>query len=149
MKKPVIKKIIQVGIIVKNVEEKIKNFKEIYGVDEWVVCVGDPSCVKNMMCFGKKVDFAAKLAMAKIGEVELELIEPLDDKGVYAKHLREHGEGIHHLGIKEDKEVLETIIKDRNFPLINYGDWEGLGEYKYYDTTSDLGFIIEIFEWDK
>jgi 4-hydroxyphenylpyruvate dioxygenase-like putative hemolysin len=34
-----------------------------------------------------------------IGRVQWELIEPLDDKSVYARFLAEKGEGVHHIAL--------------------------------------------------
>jgi len=38
-----------------------------------------------------------RVAFAKIGDVEWELIQPLDDKSIYAEFLEKHGEGLHHV----------------------------------------------------
>jgi 4-hydroxyphenylpyruvate dioxygenase-like putative hemolysin len=34
-----------------------------------------------------------------IGQVQLELLEPLDDESIYARFLAERGEGVHHIAV--------------------------------------------------
>ena len=43
-----------------------------------------------------------RVAMIKVGDSEIELLSPVDDRGEIAKFLREKGEGIHHLAVTVD-----------------------------------------------
>jgi hypothetical protein len=40
-----------------------------------------------------------RLAVAMIGHVQWELIEPLDDESIYARFLAERGGGVHHIAV--------------------------------------------------
>jgi len=47
-------------------------------------------------------DGTLKVSMVKIGEVSIELIEPIGNEGVMAKFLEKRGEGFHHICYEVD-----------------------------------------------
>ena len=49
------------------------------------------------MLRGKLVEHSFIAAIASVGDVELELIQPLCGESLYAEHLAQHGEGLHHV----------------------------------------------------
>lgn len=46
---------------------------------------------------GQRIEHAMRTAHARIGDIDWELIEPLDDRSICAEHLRSRGEGVHHI----------------------------------------------------
>jgi hypothetical protein len=82
-----------------------------------------------------------------LGDVMLELIEPLDDDSIYADFLREHGEGLHHVGLDVPNyaNALATL-EGKGVRDIAGGLYKGV-RYAYLSTDRDLGFIGEIFDW--
>jgi methylmalonyl-CoA/ethylmalonyl-CoA epimerase len=49
--------------------------------------------------YGQPVERSWRLAVATVGQVQWELIEPLDEESVYARFLAEKGEGVHHVAV--------------------------------------------------
>ena len=47
-------------------------------------------------------DGTLKVSMVKVGEVSIELIEPIGNEGVMAKFLEKRGEGFHHICYEVD-----------------------------------------------
>ena len=48
---------------------------------------------------GEPVERAWRLALAQVGQVQWELVQPLDDESVYARFLAANGPGVHHIGV--------------------------------------------------
>ncbi len=93
------------------------------------------------------MEHSFKAAFTMLGHLMIELLEPLDGEGIYRDFLNEHGEGIHHLGHIRvddlDKAVKE--LEDAGFPCIETGgDSADFHTWAYVDTTSALGYIIEL-----
>ena len=96
--KPIFKGITQIGLVVKSVEATAQRCWEELGIGPWTFYTFDPakqdSKVEDMVIRGKRVDHAMGMGHAMVGDIDWEIIEPLDDKSLYAEHLKQHGEGI-------------------------------------------------------
>jgi len=150
MKKAAIKKILQIGIVVKDIEKSVKTYEDIYGIGPWQILGSDGSTiVREMKVYGEIKNYSIKVAMCNVGDVEIELLQPIDDISDHSRFLKEHGEGIHHLAVQEDKTEFNKIIKEQKIPEITSGIIDGFGKYMYFDTRNDLGFITETYDHDK
>ena len=133
-KEGIFNQVLQVAVVVKDLDESMKNYWDKWGIGPWKVYTFDPNTVKDMILRGKREDYAMRLALAEIGNVQWELIQPLDDKSIYAEFLKEHGEGLHHvaLGVRNYEEAME-LAKERGVGVIQGGTWFGF-TYTYLDT---------------
>ncbi len=143
---PLFKKVLQVAMVVKNCDEAVKLWADKYGVGPWKIYEFNSDTVSNMIIRGEKVDYAMRLALCDIGGVQWELIEPKDDKSIYAEFLKDKGEGLHHcaFGVDNYKEAVK-FYKDKGLPILQGGDWEGM-TYTYLDSQKDLNLIAEIYD---
>jgi 4-hydroxyphenylpyruvate dioxygenase-like putative hemolysin len=86
-----------------------------------------------------------RLALANIGKVQWELIEPLDDLSIYAEFLKKHGEGLHHVAFgTENYEEAMAVFRGKDIGIIQGGTWHDF-IYTYLDTEADLSMIAEIY----
>jgi methylmalonyl-CoA/ethylmalonyl-CoA epimerase len=84
-----------------------------------------------------------------VGQVQWELIEPLDDASDYARFLVEKGEGVHHIAVAPtnyDRALAEEATRGRKAVLS--GTFRGF-RVAYLPTEHDLGVIVEIFSDDR
>jgi methylmalonyl-CoA/ethylmalonyl-CoA epimerase len=81
-----------------------------------------------------------------VGSTEFELIQPLDDKSIYAEFLAEKDGGLHHiaLGVQDHGEALDTI-RAKGRRALQGGRCNGV-RFAYLSTDEDLGFITEILD---
>ena len=146
---PLIKKITQIGIVTKDIKGMIQRYKEAYGVTDWFFTDGevgfDPTQkAHDLTTRGVKKDFEISLAQAMIGDVQIELIQPLDDISDYAQFLKEKGEGVHHICVEADQERMPVVMKDRGIPELMSGKVPGTSHFIYYDTVPDIGMTVEV-----
>lgn len=81
-----------------------------------------------------------RLAFATVGQVQWELIEPLDEGSVYARFLAEKGEGVQHVAVATPN-FDETVAQaDRGNSVILSGEFGG-GRVAYLGMDRDLGVI--------
>jgi methylmalonyl-CoA/ethylmalonyl-CoA epimerase len=71
-----------------------------------------------------------------------ELIEPLDEEGIYARFLAEKGEGVHHVATPDFEETVARA--ERKDGVMLSCRHSGI-DIAYLDTLRDLGVTIEIF----
>jgi len=83
--------------------------------------------------------------LAQVGDVELELIEPLEGESLYAEHLATHGEGLHHVAFEVgDFGSVRTHLKEKGYRELQGGRPFDVTDYAYFDTDSTLACIAEL-----
>ncbi|MFC1825323.1 VOC family protein [Thermodesulfobacteriota bacterium] len=147
--KKIFKRMLQVGLVVKDLDATIKNY-EAYGIGPWEVHTLDAKSIRDMTVHGERRDFAMRVAFAKIGEVEWELIQPLDDQSVYSEFLEKHGDGLHHVAMDvEDFDETLSFCQGRGAGVIQGGKAGKDFGFAYLDTAKDLACITEIYNTPK
>lgn len=146
---PLIKKITQIGIVTRDIKNMIKHYEEDYGITDWFFTDGevgfDPAQkAQDLTTRGVKHDFEISLAQAMIGDVQIELIQPLDEFSDYAQFLKEKGEGVHHICVQADTAHMPAAMKARGVPELLSGTVPGVSHFVYYDTVPDIGMTLEV-----
>jgi hypothetical protein len=142
-----LKKLWQIGLVVKSLDESMKTYMDKYGIGPWSVYTFDPSTTDEMVSDGERKDYACRLAVAQLGDLELELIEPLDDHSRHAQILRTRGEGVDHLCFSTDSFTeSKAYFIGKGVSVAAGGTWHDT-RYEYLSTQDDLKFDLEIQEW--
>lgn len=133
----------QIGIYVRDMDRAIEYFENVLGLGPWAVFEGEPVWCKD---HGERVTYRGKMALAKAGSVQLELIQILEGRSLYCDLLGE-GEGLHHIGffVRDLDERLEAA-RAEGIPILQHALLKRLGmtiEYAYLDTTATGGVITE------
>lgn len=138
----------QIGILVHDLDEAMRTYNDKYGIGPWEVYTVDPSTTTDMITEGVAREYGVRIAMAQLGNVEFELIQPLDDHSRHARMLRENGEGIEHLSFFTDDsfEDVRTHYADRGLVATTAGTF-GQQRYEILPTFDDLKFELEIQDW--
>jgi len=140
-KKPLV--IVQVALVVRNLEETIGKLNEIWEVGPFDIRTTE---IPDAIVHGRKAHVKARLAFAKVGPIDLELIEPEEGDNIYWEFLKQYGEGVHHLKIPS-----ENFSED-----LAYYQSKGIGvlqsadtvrtSYAYLDTQPLFGVIFELLQ---
>jgi len=147
--KKIFKGMPQVGLVVKNLDATVKNY-EAYGIGPWEVHTLNEKKIRDMTVHGERRDFAMRVAFAKIGEVEWELIQPLDDQSVYSEFLEKHGDGLHHVAMDvENFDETLAFCQGRGIEVIQGGMAGKDFGFAYLGTEKDLACITEIYKKPK
>ena len=141
--------VVQVGFIVKDVNEAKRKFAEFLGVPEPEAHWTDGIEKSQAVYRGRPCTAKAKLAFFKVGEtLDIELIQPDEQPSVWREFLEEKGEGVQHLAFRI-KGMKEKVIEleANGMALLQKGEYTG-GRYAYMDTVKDLKTIVELLEND-
>jgi len=147
--KIMVREIVHVCVVVRDVEKTAKAFVERLGIGPFRIRVlKTPSSRASVR--GEPVDYTLKFAHAKVGPIYLELVETLEGKSIYQEFLKKHGEGIHHIGVPTPlpfKDELEKWEKLGIKPLqVNKMEDPDEG-WAYMDTQDLVGCILEILSF--
>ena len=138
--------ICQVGLIVRDIERSIAVYSRVFGMPEPEVIVTDGPEIAQTRFKGEPTDARAKLAFFQMGQVSLELIEPIGGPSTWREFLDEKGEGVHHIAffVKDTGEAVR-FLDGEDISVVQQGDYTG-GRYTYLDSASALGVALELLE---
>jgi hypothetical protein len=143
-----LKDVMQLGIVSADVDRAVRTWADRYGVGPWSVFHFDPANMTELTVGGRPVEYAMKIALAMLGPMMLEIIEPLDDRSIYATSLAEHGgrDHIHHVLCGcDDYEATLADFRARGVEPRQTGHMtETDATFAYLGTEADLGFALEI-----
>lgn len=130
----------------------------IKGIDHIGIAVRSIKEVKNFYTEGLKIPIekleeipeqGVRVAMMRVGEVKLELIEPLSDSSPISKFLTRKGPGLHHICFQVDdiKKEAERLKKE-NIPLVESASQIGAGGRKvlFIHPSSSGNILYEFVE---
>ena len=129
-----LKKVDQIGIVVKDADAVIKSWSALFNLGPWTF--------REMGGKDEKGNpIKVKLAFATLGSLQLELIQPVEGRIFHSGFLDQHGEGLHHLGFYVDDVDTEAanLVKQWCTVLSNMP-----GRYAYMGTNNPGGVIFEV-----
>lgn len=130
-----ISKIDHLGIAVKNLEEAVKTYTEILGVK--------PVEIEDVP--QEKV----RVAMFKVGESYIELLEGMSPDSAISKYIEKRGEGIHHIAfrVKSIEEAMNEL-KDKVRFVYNKPQVVAKGKriINFIHPKTAHGVLIELVE---
>jgi methylmalonyl-CoA/ethylmalonyl-CoA epimerase len=138
----------QIGLVVPHIENAVQSWSALLGVPAPDILVTDPVERARTEYQGQPTPARAKLAFFDLGQVVLELIEPVGEPSTWNDQLEAHGPSLHHIAfeIKGMADCL-TALAEHGMPLLQRGEYEG-GRYAYVDGSEQFGAVVELLEND-
>jgi len=145
--------IAQVAILVEDLDKTVENYWTLFGIGPWHFYTYAKPLVKQMSYHGQPANYKMRIALSQIGALRIELIEAKEGDSIYADFVKEHGYGVHHLGIlTEDIHNALGQAKAVGLHMIQDGSGFGLdgdGHYAYLETEKPLGVTLELIQRPK
>lgn len=133
----------KIGIVVNNIENTIKTYSDLYGIGPWNVwtLLSKDSVTENE---DKVNQPHITKASAKIGQVEIELVRPLNSTGLFSDFLREVGEGVAYLiYIVDDFDEAVSFMNQNGKNSAAQVECNGLKTI-FFDCRNELKHIVGI-----
>jgi catechol 2,3-dioxygenase-like lactoylglutathione lyase family enzyme len=143
----------QVAILVKDLDKAVENYWTMFGIGPWHFYTYGKPLVRQMSYHGGPAEYKMRIALSQIGPLRIELIEAKEGDSIYADFIKDHGYGVHHLGILVDD--MKNALAQTNsagLNMIQDGSGFGLdgdGHYAYLDTEEALGVTLEFIQRPK
>ena len=74
----------------------------LLGVKKWVRLPDVHFAPDTCSYLGRPADFVASISLSYLGDMQLELIEPVRGPNIYSDFLRDSGPGLHHICVEAD-----------------------------------------------
>jgi len=124
-----------IGIAVKSIEERLKIWRDVFGL--------------QLERIEEVPEQKVKVAVLPLKDVNIELIEPLSEDSTISRFIEKRGEGLHHICIEvDDIEKMLAEMKIANMKLIDEVPRVGAGGKKIvFIHPRDIGgVLIELSE---
>ena len=136
---------IQICIVVKNIEEKVKTWAELFNVSVPEIRIGEPNRSPNLTYRGKEAYYGQKLAVFQARGFVIELIEPTGGESTFQEFFDKHGEGVHHLGfaVGEKRDAIIGEMEELGYIIRTLG-FGAVNSWTVMDTEKQLGVNLNI-----
>jgi catechol 2,3-dioxygenase-like lactoylglutathione lyase family enzyme len=144
------KKVDQLGFVVRDLDESVKQYHERFGIGDWKIYTYGPPLLSYMTRNGKPFTYKCRIALSYFGETRVELIQNLEGDTVYAEFTERHGYGLHHLGIYvADIQAALAEARAAGIGITMEGAGFGLdgdGYFAYLDTDEMFSTTYELIQ---
>ncbi len=143
------RKICQIAFVCKDIEATMQKWVETLNVGPWLVLTFDNSSLDDFKVNGELVTEPYKfiVALANIGDTQIELLQQIEGPLAYEKYLNEKGEGLHHIkeqmSIEGIKETTDAMAK-KGIGVAQTGLFCGQDIHCVFDSEKVLNFIYEV-----
>lgn len=130
-----IKQIDHIGIAVKNLDQQVNFYTQVFGL--------------NYSGIEEVADQKVKVAIFQVGEVRIELLQPTAQDSPIAKFIEKKGEGIHHIAyLVTDLEGNLKRLEQKEVRLIDSQPRIGAGGHKiaFVHPKATFGVLTELCE---
>lgn len=130
-----LKRVHHIGIAVRNLDAVIAFYRDTFDVAAWERI----SMPERYM----------EIAVCRIGETLLEFITPTSDEAAFAKFLRDHGEGMHHIAYEvETIEPALRTLEGKGIRLVDAHGRPGMHDtcVAFLHPKSTHGVLTELVE---
>jgi catechol 2,3-dioxygenase-like lactoylglutathione lyase family enzyme len=142
-----LKRLVQIGIVVPNLEQTTQMLTSLFGIGPFRF-VDWPNRPESKYQFrGKDEHIRITQAFVQLGDVEVELIQPVEgERNAYREFLNETGGGIHHVLFEvRDIEPVLAALKKSGVEVLQSGTGIRPGtRWVLLDTQKLLGFLVEL-----
>jgi catechol 2,3-dioxygenase-like lactoylglutathione lyase family enzyme len=136
----------QVAIVVRDIEAAIKKWAGVLGAPPPAWHMTGPKEESHINYRGQSTDARAKLAFFELGQVSLELIEPVGGPSVWQEVLDRSGPCVHHIAFRiKGMDAALAGLSKQGLPTLQRSDFTN-GCSGYVDSAKDLGVIVELLE---
>jgi hypothetical protein len=136
--------ICQIAQVVSNLESTMKRLYEDFGIGPWDVYEYGPHNIRESVYRGKPNTQHYGLAVTWQGQLQFELMQPLDGYSIYNEFIEKHTEGLQHVKLyyKDCAKALQEY-KKKGYEVIQSGKI-GDDEFYYLESADQVGMTIEI-----
>jgi catechol 2,3-dioxygenase-like lactoylglutathione lyase family enzyme len=140
--------VMHIGMVVKDMDKTIERMTAL-GIGPFTPRILPPDAKETYRGKPFIPSKRVKIQITKIGNMELELIQPINGKSPHQEFLEQKGEGIQHIGVFVDdvEEVMKDLTAKGSTELLR-SHFKGGGGVAYLDLDA-AGLIVEFVQAPK
>jgi methylmalonyl-CoA/ethylmalonyl-CoA epimerase len=133
------------AIVVKDIEKTVDFYTKAFGLS--FEEIAEHQLPPDVITRGKPTPYTMKVTFAQMGPIRLEIVQVVEGECIYTEFLREHGEGVHHLGFEvADLEKEVANAEAQGLELICHLKMVGIMAFAHFDNVKTNGVRIELVQ---
>ena len=142
------RKIHQIAWVTRDLEKSMKAWVDNLKVGPWEVLTFTEKTLNYLDVDGKRVTepFKFLIGISWIGEIQVELIQPVYGPMIYEAFIQKHGEGLHHFKERISQDDIQGVLKEyqeKGIEVTQTGQFKEDFHY-YLNTEPKLDFVLEL-----
>jgi hypothetical protein len=138
----------QIAWLTNDLEASMQAWIDTLRIGPWRVFRFTHETVRDLHVGGRRVEepFEFRIAITHVGDMEIELIQPVRGPMIYQEYLDRRGPGLHHIKEKIPDERMAGVVADyeaRGVRVTQTG-WFVKDVHFYLDTEPRLDFVFEL-----
>lgn len=138
----------QVAYVVRDLDRAVRCWADVLGVGPWSIWTMRPPALQDTRYAGRAEAFGLRHALAWSGQLQFELVQPLEGRSIFTDHLDRVGEGFHHIGkvVPDHAAAVEDHLARGYRPLQSargFGQSQD-GIFAYFQPPVDGAPIVEL-----
>ncbi len=128
-------------IVVQDIN-KTKGYYESIGIGPWLEY---PPLVEytKLNVIDENGFFDCRFVYTKIGDLQLQLVQPGEGKTIYKEFLEKKGEGVFHIGFEvDDIDIADKQLAENGLKILASGRRDDGSGFSYYDTRQHAGVTL-------
>ncbi|TFG08895.1 MAG: hypothetical protein EU539_01115 [Promethearchaeota archaeon] len=136
-------KINQLGYVYKDIEKQAKLMESLYDIPKFAYFENKDN---NFKYRGKDTKISTKIALSRIFNIQIELIQLLEGECIFKEFIDSGREGLHHFGIfVDDVDAWVEKFRKKGIGVVHAGQ-TGPQKVAYVDTEETFGLFLEFQE---
>src|SRR5258706_14953081 len=133
----------QVAYVVEDLERALPRYEAMFGPFQAATYQ-----MKDCTIRGQRGDCTLRLAVNNSGPIEIELIEVVAGETTHSEHLRQHGEGLHHVRFRvADLEPKVAALEAAGYRTVLAKRFGPTIAFAYLESPAEIGgSVIELFQ---
>ncbi len=142
------RKIYQIAFVTRDLHKSMQAWIDNLKIGPWTVLTFTEKSVRNLRVDDKPVSepFKFLIAISWIGDMQLEIIQPVYGPTIYNEFLERRGEGLHHIKEQIHDDQIQKILADyreNGIGVMQTGQFD-IDVHYYLHTEPKLDFIYEL-----
>jgi len=141
-----LKRLVQIGIVVADRDQTTRLLTSLFGIGPFRLVEWPDRAESKYYYRGAEEHIRIRQAFVQLGDVEVELIQPLEGRSGYSDFLDQTGGGIHHVlfEVSDIDPVIQELAKS-GVTVLQAGTGIRPGtRWVLLDTREMLGFYVEL-----
>jgi methylmalonyl-CoA/ethylmalonyl-CoA epimerase len=141
-----LKRLVQIGIVVADRDQTTRLLTSLFGIGPFRLVEWPDRAESKYYYRGAEEHIRIRQAFVQLGDVEVELIQPLEGRSGYSDFLDQTGGGIHHVlfEVSDIDPVIQELAKS-GVTVLQSGTGIRPGtHWVLLDTREMLGFYVEL-----
>ena len=136
----------QIAIVVRDLEKAVEVYSRLLGMEKPNIIISEEFDFAQTEYHGEPSQARVRMAFFNLGQVSLELMQPVGEPSAWKDVLDKRGEGLHHIAfLVDDTDAALQYLDAQGMPMIQQGQYTG-GQYTYVDSEPQLGIMLELLE---